>query len=54
MVVWRGAHELRIGRLDAGAHLVKLFELGCLLLDATPWADLPFVETETLHHKPAR
>ena len=24
-----------------------------LLLDATPWAGLPFVEGETLHHKPA-
>jgi NADH-quinone oxidoreductase subunit G len=25
-----------------------------LLLDATPWAALPFVEGETLHFKPAR
>ncbi|MEY4489368.1 MAG: hypothetical protein RIQ79_1876, partial [Verrucomicrobiota bacterium] len=24
-----------------------------LLLDATPWAGLPFIERETLHHKPA-
>jgi len=25
-----------------------------LLLDATPWAGLPFVEGETLHFKPAK
>jgi NADH-quinone oxidoreductase subunit G len=24
-----------------------------LLLDATPWAGLPFVEGETLHYQPA-
>ncbi len=30
----------------------KIPETG-LLLDATPWAALPFVEGETLHHKPA-
>ena len=25
-----------------------------LLLDSSPWAGLPFVEGESLHHKPAR
>jgi NADH-quinone oxidoreductase subunit G len=25
-----------------------------LLLDATPWSGLPFVEGETLHYKPAK
>ena len=43
------------GRSSGARHddvFANLPETG-LLLDATPWAALPFVEGETLHYKPA-
>ena len=49
-----GRTGLNVSRLALGTMtFANLPETG-LLLDATPWMALPFVEGETLHFKPVK